>query len=187
MTMHPKVGEVRSVAGLSLCDFICVVNRNMIFATAMNVKKSTQVLGRHGGTFDVPPGKTDTPWAVPLHLALLIGGAKLPQSKVCRVTLFAFFDARSGPQAADIQSSEVPIVGQVGSVKIDPVGREVGEPLCLDAADHFDLLCNVIGSLTPNRRFKNIQARQILSELMCIIISNFPGRFSRTAGAQLHF
>src|SRR4029450_11670760 len=106
--------------------------------------------------FDVPSRKTDTPWAVPLHLALLIGGAKLPQSKVCRVTLSALFHAPSGPQAADIQSSEAPIVGQVGGVKIDPIGCAVGERLCLDAADHFDLLCNVIGSLTPNRRFKNI-------------------------------
>ena len=102
MTMHPKVGETCPVASLGLGDFICVVNRNMIFAAAMNVKKSTQVLGRHGGTFDVPSGKTDTPWAIPLHLALLIGRAKLPQSKVCRVALFALVNARSGPQAARI-------------------------------------------------------------------------------------
>src|SRR6476619_4342802 len=116
MTMHPKVGEMRSVAGLSLRDFICVVNRNMIFAAAMNVKKSTQVLGRHGGTFDVPSGKTDTPWALPFHLALLIGRAELPQSKVCWVALFAFVNPRSGPQAAGIQPREVPIVGEMGCI-----------------------------------------------------------------------
>src|SRR4029453_264319 len=127
MTMHPKVGETRSMAGFSLRDFIRVMNRHMIFAAAMNVKESTQILGRHGGTFDVPPGKTDTPRAIPLHLALLIGRAEFPQSKVCRVALFTFVNPRSGPQAARIQSSEVPIVGQVGGVKIDPIGCAVGE------------------------------------------------------------
>ena len=155
--MHPKVGEMRSVARFSLGDFIRVMNRNVIFAAAMNVKESTQVFGGHSGTFDVPSGKTDTPRAVPFHLPFLIGRAKLPQSKVGRVALFALINARSGLQAAGIQPSQVPIVGQVGSVKIDPVGCAVGEALCLDAADHFDLLWNVIGSLAPNRRFKNIQ------------------------------
>src|SRR5882724_1176920 len=183
MTMHPKVGEMRSVAGLSLRDFIRVVNRNMVFAAAMNVKESTQILGRHGGTFDVPPGTTDTPWAIPFHLPILIGRAEFPQSKVCRVALFTFVNPRSGPQAARIKPGEVPIVGQMGSVKIDPVGCAVGEALCLDAADHFDLLCNVISSLTPNRRFKNVQTRQILFEFLGVIISNFPSRFSRAAGA----
>ena len=45
MTMHPKVGQTRSVAGLGLGDFIRVVNRNVIFAAAMDIKESTQVFG----------------------------------------------------------------------------------------------------------------------------------------------
>src|SRR5262249_10642413 len=187
MTMHPKVGETRSVAGLGLRDFVCVMNRNMIFAAAMNVKERTERFCWHGRIVHVPTWKTDAPWTTPLHLALLIGRTELPQSKVCGVALLAFVNPRSGTQAARIQPSEMTVIGQVGSIEIDPVGGVVGEPFCLDAADHFDLLSNVIGSLTPDRRFKNIQTSQILFEFLGVVISYFPGRFSRAAGAQLHF
>ena len=93
--MHPEVRQAGAVAGLVLRDLIAVVNRYMVFATAVDIKPWFQIFGRHRRAFDMPTWETATPWAIPFHLTRAAFWAELPQGEVGRVFLFADFYALS--------------------------------------------------------------------------------------------
>ena len=69
--IHPFMTEVRFTLG----NLVFVVNRNMVYAAAMDIYAFAEIFGRHGGTFNVPPWITSAPRAVPLqNLVLKFGG-----------------------------------------------------------------------------------------------------------------
>ena len=45
IAMHPEVRQTRAVAGLILCNLIAVMDGDMIFTTAMDIKPRCQILG----------------------------------------------------------------------------------------------------------------------------------------------
>ncbi len=54
-------------------------------------------------------------------------------------------------------------------------------PLGLDAADEVDLLGDVLGGATPDDRFLNVQAGQILTEGLRVVFGDFPGGLAGAA------
>ncbi len=100
--MHPEIGEPGTPGGFCLRYFIGVVNRNMVFTSTMNIKKVSQVLGRHGRTFDMPARKPLAPWAVPFHLALFIFRRKFPECKIRYCATFSLVNSGSSLQAFNV-------------------------------------------------------------------------------------
>ena len=74
-------------------DLVGVVDRDVIFAAAVDVEVRSQVLGRHGRAFDVPAGEAAPPRAIPFHLSLRVCWAELPQRKVRDAALLPEIDA----------------------------------------------------------------------------------------------
>src|SRR5579871_1637371 len=103
MTVHPDIRQPCAVARLALRDFVGVMDRDMIFTPAVNIKESTQVFDRHRGAFGMPARKGDPPRAVPFHLPLPVSRAKFPQRKIGGSALLAHIDTAPRPQALDVE------------------------------------------------------------------------------------
>ena len=69
--MQPKVSQTRASTGLGLRNLIGMMDRDMIFTTAMDIKQVAQIFRRHGRALDMPARETAAPRAVPLHLTLI--------------------------------------------------------------------------------------------------------------------
>src|SRR5262245_9543120 len=72
--------------GLGLGALVLVVREDVVDAAGVNVDLRAEVLGAHGGAFDVPAREASAPRALPDELCPLgLGG--LPQREVARVVL----------------------------------------------------------------------------------------------------
>src|SRR5262249_46427235 len=54
LAMNPKADKRQASHGLTLCDFIFVMRKNVIDTAAVYVQRFAEILHRHGRTFDVP-------------------------------------------------------------------------------------------------------------------------------------
>ena len=68
--MAPVVDPLMAGGGFTLSNFIGVVDRNCIYATAMDIKGFTKIFHAHGGAFDMPARISSSPWGVPHHSLL---------------------------------------------------------------------------------------------------------------------
>ena len=57
---------------LSLRDFVGMVNRNMVYTSAVDIELHTQIFHAHSTTFYMPTWKTFPPRAIPLHILIAV-------------------------------------------------------------------------------------------------------------------
>ena len=166
-----------------------VVHLNVVDPAAMNVQALAQMLHRHGRALDVPARKTHPPRAGPLHLALLIGGRKLPQRKVGGVAFaFGHFHASAGLEARYVQPGELAVVGELRRVEVYPVaGDLVGVSLFGKRADQIDLFGDVVGRAAPNSRLENVQASHVVAKRVPMCLGKLPDVLALAPGADDHF
>ena len=69
--MQPKISQTRASTGLGLRNLIGMMDRDMIFTTAMDIKQVAQIFRRHGRALDMPARETAPPGTIPLHLTLI--------------------------------------------------------------------------------------------------------------------
>jgi len=56
--MHPHIRERHVVRRFGLGDFVVVVNRNVVNAAGVNIKRLAEVFSGHSGTLNMPAGET---------------------------------------------------------------------------------------------------------------------------------
>src|SRR5574344_556972 len=72
---------------LTLGDFICVMDRNRINSTAVNVELLSKILHAHCRTFYMPAWIAFAPWRIPHHFLLAELASGEPQNEIKRVPL----------------------------------------------------------------------------------------------------
>src|SRR6266511_77582 len=154
MTVQPIICEVGAMAGLGLCDFIRMMHRNVVFTASVYVEERAQVCSGHSRTLNMPAREPYAPRTLPLHLALMIGWAELPQRKVSGVALFPHVYTYPSLQTGDIQLGQMPIAREFGGIEIKAIRSAIGKAFCLNAADDLDLLRDVRSGSAPNRRLQ---------------------------------
>ena len=184
--MHPEVGEPRADARLGLRDLVGVMDGDVVLAAAVDVEEVAQVFLRHRRALDVPAGKAPSPRAVPLHLALLARRRELPQREVRGQPLLAEFDALAGFEAVDVEAREVAVVVLLRRVEVHAVRRRVRVALALDVGDELDLLADVVGRAAEDRRVLDVQAGQVLEEVVGVELRDLPRGLAGAPRALLH-
>ena len=94
--MQPVTDERFPGRGLALGNFIFVMRKDEVFATAMDVERLAEVLDAHRTALDVPPRPTRAPRRVPFHIAVLLV-PRLPEREIGHLFLVVViaFDARN--------------------------------------------------------------------------------------------
>lgn len=121
--VHPRL--FTRITALCLCYLVTMMDTNMINSASMNIKMVSEVLTRHGITFDMPTWESFSSRTLPFHLSLLINGRELSESKVCWI-LFAFnIDSFSSLKSFEIflivRSHKLPIIFNFACVHIDSI------------------------------------------------------------------
>src|SRR5579883_914360 len=147
--MQPKVSQTCARSSLGFRDLICMMHRNVILTAAMNVKIIAQILLRHRRTLDMPARETYAPWAIPLHLPVLVGTRKFPEGKVRWTPLFTNVNSVSRLQPFYVQSRQMSVIIEFARVKINAVRCFVSEPFLFNVGNKSNLLWDVVGSLAP--------------------------------------
>src|SRR5688572_2919115 len=83
--VHPVMDEPLAGGTLALRELVFVMREDEVLAATVEVERLAQVLGRHGGALDMPPGPARTPRALPRRLARL---GRLPEREVERIFFF---------------------------------------------------------------------------------------------------
>src|SRR6185295_7841777 len=68
-SVDPKANKRTARYGLALGDFVFVMRKNVVHTAAMDVERFAQVLHRHRGTLEVPPGPAFAKRRLPSGLA----------------------------------------------------------------------------------------------------------------------
>src|SRR4029453_6842707 len=114
-------------------------------AAAVKIEGRSEVLHRHRGALDVPPGPTLAPWAVPRRLA---GLRALPEREIARVALaLVHLDAGAGPELVEIFPGQPPVRGEAADSEVDVALDRVGVPGGDQLLDESDHLAHVLGRL----------------------------------------
>src|SRR3989339_1385084 len=93
---HPRFFASDS---FTLRNLVCMMHRNVVYATAVDVKLFAEVFHGHCGALYMPAGKAHVVESVPFHLAtrssrLLVATlAPFPQCKVVLVSFLTKFNA----------------------------------------------------------------------------------------------
>ena len=187
ITMHPEIRQTGAVARHVLRDFIAVVNRNMVFAAAVNIKPRCQVFCRHRRAFNMPARETTTPRAIPFHLTLFVFRAEFPQRKIGGIAFFTQFHAAARLDRITLDTCQITVVILLAGIKVNAVAGAVGVTVFLDATDEIDLFCDMVGCFTPDCRFQNIQGAEIVLEGSGEAVCDLPCRFTGFTAAFFHF
>ena len=146
------------IAGLGLGDLVGVVDGDVVFAAAVDIKKGAQVFGRHGRALDMPAREAHAPRAVPFHLALLVsGGLNFHRAKSVGLRFSPISIRAPACRPSISRRPRIAVIGQFGGIEVDAVGGAVGEALVFDAADEIDLFGDVIGGAAPDGRLQDVQ------------------------------
>src|SRR4029079_13441863 len=172
--MHPEIGQARADPGLGLGDLVGVMDGNMVLAPAVDVEIVAEIFLRHRRAFDMPPGKADTPWARPFHLALLAGRRKLPQREVGRALFFAELDPPARVEAGLVQPRQIAVIGLPGGIEIDAVRGPIRIAVLFEAGGALDLLADVGGSSAEPRRRLDVQTLHVVDERRRIELRDLP-------------
>lgn len=132
---------------------------NQIHAAAMDIEGLAQMLDRHCGAFDVPPGAACTPWTGPGRLAWL---AAFPQGKIHRMP-FALINIHACPGLKIFQLAlrEAPVRWIHVDLKVDVSVDGIGQPLFDQRVRDLDDLLDMLGGLRFLRCPHNSQLTHI--------------------------
>src|SRR3989344_1272475 len=93
--MEPVLNKSFSRCGFRLCDFIVMVDWNVIDSAGVNVERFAEVFHRHRRAFNMPTRETDTPRRWPFLLSRRLSRAcqrrEFPQSEVSSVFFLQIF------------------------------------------------------------------------------------------------
>src|SRR5438128_10817290 len=93
--MYPVTNGSYMIANSALRYLTFVVREQKIHTPTMNIKLLTQIFCAHRRAFDMPAGKTYSPWTCPSHN--VFEGCIFPQSKISPVSfLFLPFQLSCG-------------------------------------------------------------------------------------------
>ncbi len=117
----------------------------MVDSASMDIKCFTKVLHTHRRTFDVPAREPFAPWAIPFHITLLVFWAKLPESKISRITFLAvIFNACAGLLFFYVELSEIAVAWEFTGVVVHAVTDYVGKTFGFKFLHEINLLGNMI-------------------------------------------
>ena len=134
----------------------------------------------------MPAGKTAAPRAIPFHLAHFTRGRKLPQREISRIAFLTDFDPFARFQAFDVEPRKMTIVGLPARVEVDPVRGSIRVTVLLEIDDERDLIGDVIGRATENRRTFDVQQVEIREECIGVERGDLPCRLAGAPRALLH-
>src|SRR5439155_5346431 len=152
-----EIREVRADARLGLRNLVRVVNRDVVFAAAMDIEKIAEIELRHRRAFDMPTGKPASPWTVPFHLPLFAGRRNFPQREVGRMALLRDVNALACFEPLDVEPREIAVIGLRAGVEVDAIGRSVRESFLLEVGDERNLLRDVVGRTAEDRWIFDIE------------------------------
>src|ERR1700694_6161752 len=101
------------------------MNRDVIFAAAMDVEKIAEVLLRHRRAFDVPTRKAGAPGTLPFHLPMFAGHGEFPEREVSNAFLLAKLDPLARFQSRLVEAGEGTISRLQACVVVDPFRRSI--------------------------------------------------------------
>ena len=126
--VHPEVREVVA-RGHRLRHLVLVVREAQVKAAAVDVEGGAEVLGDHGGAFQVPARAAGSPGARPGGGLRVAGLVALPQGEVARVALAARVGVRGALHVVDVLVRQRAVGGEGAHVEVDVSGaveRRVG-------------------------------------------------------------
>ena len=92
--VQPVIDKLAIRAALGLGNFILMMRKDKITAAAMEIKSLSQIMDRHGRTFNMPAGTSFSPRAFPERFTRL---CRLPKSEISGIFLpFIHFNPRTG-------------------------------------------------------------------------------------------
>src|SRR3989344_5778956 len=142
--MHPIVNEGTTSSRLRLCDFIIMMNSNMIFATRVDINFLTKQCTRHSRAFDMPAWITYAPRAIPLLEVSWLRGA--PEPEVVRVPLLPVcFNARACSLASHVNVPQFSIAREVCGIKGKSVCNTIRKTFFLKRFRERNLLLYIVG------------------------------------------
>src|SRR5205809_1961895 len=103
------------------------MDRDVIFAAAMNIEKIAEVLLRHRRAFDVPARKAGAPGTLPFHLPMFAGRGEFPEREVGDAFLLAKLDPLARFQSRLVEAGEETIVRLQAGIEVDSVRCLIGK------------------------------------------------------------
>ena len=181
---HPRVHVEHALA---LGHLVGVVHTDVVDPARVDVEVGAQVLGRHRGALDVPPGKAASPGRVPLLLSLHAGWRELPQREVGGVPLVIdVLHAAAGLELVEVDAGELGVPRERRHVEVHAVVDDVGVPLLLEGADHGDLLVDVSRRAGDEVGFEAAEPAAVGRPLLCVERGDLARRLTRGRGGELH-
>ncbi len=180
--VHPDPHErLLTRVRFGLCDLVCMVRKNQVFAAAMNVDLRTQVAQRHRGAFDVPAGPAGTPRTLPGGFARL---GSLPKGKIARELLeLVDFHPCPGDQFVEALMLQCAVVLFHPYPVEDVATRLVGVPFVDQALHDLDDLRHLFGGARIYRRPHDVEVIHVAEVIVDVATGKLRYRRSALCGA----
>ena len=175
LTMAPVVDPGLTCCSLALGNFIGVVHRNCVDATAMDIEMLSQILHAHGRALNVPSWISSTPWRIPHHCLFSELAVGEPEDEILRIALVAVHhDPGSAELILLLLACKLSIVinGVDGEIYIS--SGSIGVALLLQSLDKGDHILDVVCSLTYHLRSFNVQRLLVSKESISIELGYIP-------------
>ena len=109
--MAPIIHPGLSSCSLGLCNLICMVYRNGINTTAVDIKMLAKILHRHSRAFNMPARISSAPWRIPGHCLSSKFRVSEPENKILGILFVRIYlDSRSASQIIDTQTCELTVI-----------------------------------------------------------------------------
>ena len=145
--VHPHLRKRLAGRAFALCDFVFVVGKLQVSATAVDVKALAQHLTAHGRALDVPAGAAFAKGAGPFHISRLFGLGGFPQHKVQRVMLTILHShTLTGIELVQRLARELAVAGKLAYSKVHiAIACLVSQAFVLQRTNHLEHLRHVFG------------------------------------------
>jgi len=144
--VHPAVGKRLAGRAFALRDFVFVMGKRQVGATAMDVERFSQQLACHGRTLDVPAGPTGAELTGPLDFVGFAVLGAFPEHRIERIVLAVEHrDALARVQFVDRLAGQLAVTGKLAHRVVHvAIGRAVRQALLLQRPDHRQHLRDVV-------------------------------------------
>ena len=172
--MQPRVDHRPTHEALALGYLTFVVRKDVVDAARVYVEPLSKVLDRHGGAFDMPPGKPLAPGAVPLQLSSRL--SRFPERKVPLAALQPVdLDPDAFQKAPLIDVSREHAVWWEGlHVEVDVPFRLVCGALLYQTLDDSNHVRHVGRRSGIDVGWLDIQFPLVAEELLRVVLRNLP-------------